>query len=216
MTGPGNNTYLIPGPSGDAALIEAGVGDPRHLAALARELRAHDATLARVLVTHGHADHASGAPALAAAYPSASFAKYLIAARRGEVSRRLARPCRRRSRGRPDRAAHTRARAGPPRVLARAQRHHLFRHYQVVLGSSVMIDWSRGGDLAQYLAALGRSSANCRRAAPPCPRARARDRGSGGCPERAHRPSADARAAGSHLGAAGRPRHGGAYRRIHL
>ncbi len=32
-------------------------------------------TLAQVLVTHGHVDHASGAPALAARFPSARFFK---------------------------------------------------------------------------------------------------------------------------------------------
>ena len=35
------------------------------------------ASLAQVLVTHGHSDHASGAPAIAARMPSARFLKYL-------------------------------------------------------------------------------------------------------------------------------------------
>src|SRR5437870_4983947 len=75
MTGRGNNTYLLVPPGGDAMLIDAGVGDPRHLEDIARELDARRARLARVLVTHGHADHASGAPALAAGHPNAAFAK---------------------------------------------------------------------------------------------------------------------------------------------
>ena len=76
MTGRGNNTYLVGVDNGDGVLIDAGVGHPAHLADLDRQLVDHAADLRRVLVTHGHADHASGAPALAAAYPRASFEKY--------------------------------------------------------------------------------------------------------------------------------------------
>src|SRR4030088_1468694 len=76
MTGEGNNTYLLAGAGREASLIDAGVGETRHLDAIARELDARDAQLTRVLVTHGHPDHASGAPALAAAHPPASFCKY--------------------------------------------------------------------------------------------------------------------------------------------
>ena len=38
MTGPGNNTYLLVGWPASAALIDAGVGEPRHLADLDAEL----------------------------------------------------------------------------------------------------------------------------------------------------------------------------------
>ena len=34
MTGRGNNTYLLLGSGAEAVLIDAGVGDPRHLADL--------------------------------------------------------------------------------------------------------------------------------------------------------------------------------------
>lgn len=65
LTGPGNNTYLIDG--AEPTLIDAGVGHPDHL----EELRAHlgGRALVRVLVTHGHPDHASGVPALQALWP---------------------------------------------------------------------------------------------------------------------------------------------------
>lgn len=71
MTGGGNWTWLIPGRV--PALIDAGVGDPRHLEALEQAL--DGAALAHVLVTHGHSDHASGAGAIAGRAPGARFLK---------------------------------------------------------------------------------------------------------------------------------------------
>lgn len=77
MTGDGNWTWLLPGRT--PTLIDAGTGDPRYLRALADAL--DGIALAQVLVTHGHGDHASGAQAIAALMPSASFAKMLWPAR---------------------------------------------------------------------------------------------------------------------------------------
>ena len=74
MTATGNHTYLLAG-DGTAILIDAGTGEPRHVSALGEALAAADATLTHVLVTHAHPDHASGAPALHAAYPGALFMK---------------------------------------------------------------------------------------------------------------------------------------------
>ena len=71
MTGDGNWTWLIPGRV--PTLIDAGTGDPRHLDAVDRALGGQ--ALKQVLVTHGHTDHASGAPALAARHPHAVFRK---------------------------------------------------------------------------------------------------------------------------------------------
>jgi glyoxylase-like metal-dependent hydrolase (beta-lactamase superfamily II) len=66
LTGPGNNTWLLDG--AEPTLIDAGVGHPEHLDELAQALAGRP--LARVLVTHGHPDHASGVPALRERWPS--------------------------------------------------------------------------------------------------------------------------------------------------
>ena len=60
MTWSGNNTWLLNG--AEPTLIDAGVGKPDHVDAIALALGGR--ALARVLITHGHVDHASGAPAL--------------------------------------------------------------------------------------------------------------------------------------------------------
>ena len=66
-TGPtGTNTWLIGG--AEPALVDAGVGNPEHVAALERALEGRE--LRRVFITHSHKDHASGLPALAAKWPS--------------------------------------------------------------------------------------------------------------------------------------------------
>jgi glyoxylase-like metal-dependent hydrolase (beta-lactamase superfamily II) len=60
-TGPtGNNTWLLPGR--EPALVDAGVGHPDHVEAVAAAL--NGAPLARVLITHWHPDHVKGLPAL--------------------------------------------------------------------------------------------------------------------------------------------------------
>ena len=73
-TGAGNNTYLLPG--AEPALIDAGTGDSRHLDGVVEALaRSNSGPLARILVTHGHVDHASGVEALAARWPEATASK---------------------------------------------------------------------------------------------------------------------------------------------
>jgi len=60
-TGPtGNNTWLLRGR--ESALVDAGVGHPDHVNAVARAL--DSAPLVRVLITHWHPDHVKGLPAL--------------------------------------------------------------------------------------------------------------------------------------------------------
>jgi glyoxylase-like metal-dependent hydrolase (beta-lactamase superfamily II) len=158
MTGTGNNTYLIVGAS-RAALIDAGVGEPQHLAGVASALDSHHARLDAVLVTHGHHDHAAGASALARAYPSTSFSKlpwpeedarYDVAWRQlhdGDVIAAgddwLT-------------ALHTPGHSPDHLAFWHPPSRTIFTGDLVVLGGSVMIHWSRGGDLGQYLASLER------------------------------------------------------------
>lgn len=69
LTGRGNNTYLI-----GATLIDAGVGAAEHLDAISAALGGRP--LLHVLVTHGHADHISGVPAIRKRWPGVRVSKY--------------------------------------------------------------------------------------------------------------------------------------------
>jgi glyoxylase-like metal-dependent hydrolase (beta-lactamase superfamily II) len=157
MTGSGNNTYLLAGGHGSATLIDAGVGEPRHLSDLQAALGS--STLDAVLVTHGHRDHAAGAPAIAAAYPAASFGKmpwpgedvqYGVAWQSIGDGDRLA--------AGDDwlRALHTPGHSPDHLAFWHEPTATIFTGDLVVQNSSVMIHWSRGGDLGQYLASLER------------------------------------------------------------
>jgi len=159
MTGSGNNTYLLVGRSGSATLIDAGVGDARHLADLDAALRQHHARLDRVVVTHGHRDHAAGAPALASAHPHARYlkhpwpsedAQYAIAWQSIEEGDVL-------TAGDDELAAlHTPGHSPDHFAFHHEPSGTIFSGDLVTAGSSVMIHTSRGGNLAQYLASLER------------------------------------------------------------
>jgi len=159
MTGEGNNTYLLAAPGGSAALIDAGVGEAAHLDAIAAALDERGARLDLVLVTHGHRDHAGGAPALAARYSSAIFAKHLWP----EEDERFAVAWRTLSEGDVVPAGgealtvlHTPGHSPDHLAFWHEPTRTLFTGDLVVRGSSVMIHSSRGGNLGEYLASLER------------------------------------------------------------
>ena len=144
-TGPtGNNTYLVTGQF--PTLIDAGVGHAAHLDALTDGLRGR--ALTRVLITHGHSDHASGAGAIVERWPSAQV--------RGGS-------------GEPLREGE-RIDAGDSLLLALHTPGHAPDHFcffdemagelycgdLVRIGGTVVIPASRGGDLQQYLSSLAR------------------------------------------------------------
>jgi glyoxylase-like metal-dependent hydrolase (beta-lactamase superfamily II) len=159
MTGDGNNTYLIVGAGGSAALVDAGVGEPRHLAAIDDALRSRQAQLTDVYVTHAHGDHALGAVALSRLHPQARFWKYLSPA----LDARYAVSWAPLADGEQVRAGDTSL-----KVLytpGHAPDHVAFWHEEtrtaftgdlVVQGTTVMIAASKGGDLSEYLASLAR------------------------------------------------------------
>jgi glyoxylase-like metal-dependent hydrolase (beta-lactamase superfamily II) len=165
LTGPGNNTYLITGDETEvgsaprALLIDAGTGAAVHLTALARVLDERRARLTDVLVTHIHADHASGTPAIRAAHGGVRFAKYLWP----DEDRQYAVDWRSLADGDAIRigdtvltVVHTPGHSPDHVAFWHELSRTAFTGDLVTLGGTVMIGWSHGGDLSQYLSSLKR------------------------------------------------------------
>lgn len=154
MTGAGNWTYLVG--EEDPILIDAGVGVPDHLAAIAA---AAPSGPRDVVVTHAHPDHASGAGAIAGRWPEARLRKYpwperdasypvawnvladgdAIAVDGGQLS-----------------VVHTPGHAPDHVALWHPESGTIFTGDLLVLGSTVVIPASGGGDLLDYLHSLRR------------------------------------------------------------
>jgi glyoxylase-like metal-dependent hydrolase (beta-lactamase superfamily II) len=159
MTGRGNNTYLLVGRAGEAALIDAGIGDPRHLAAIDHALAAGRLRLDRVLVTHAHGDHIAGAPFIAGRHPGAAFSKFPWP----EEDARYQVAWRPLAHGDDvdvgaDRltVVHTPGHSPDHVALWHAPTRSAFVGDLVIEASSVLIDWARGGRMEDYLASLER------------------------------------------------------------
>lgn len=75
-TGAGNNTWLLDGD--EPTLIDAGAGVPSHVSGLQAVLGGR--ALRRIIVTHGHPDHASGVPALRAVWSDVEVCRFASAA----------------------------------------------------------------------------------------------------------------------------------------
>lgn len=157
MTGSGNWTYLLTGER--PLLIDAGVGARQHLDAL---FAAVPGGPADVLVTHAHADHASGAPAIRDGAPAARFLKYPwpeadgatdVAWHAVDDGADIA------TGSDPLRVVHTPGHSPDHVVLWHEASRTVFTGDLLVLDSTVVIPASRGGSLADYLASLARVAA---------------------------------------------------------
>ena len=156
LTGRGNNTWLLDG--AEPALIDAGIGVAAHVEAIARALGGRD--LARVLVTHGHADHSSGVPALRERWPRVTASKFPGRAERPDDGFA---PLRDGDRVRAGDDAlvvmHTPGHAPDHLCFWNPRTRDLFAGDMVQLDNTVMIPAGRGGRLADYLRSLERLAA---------------------------------------------------------
>jgi glyoxylase-like metal-dependent hydrolase (beta-lactamase superfamily II) len=158
ITGDGNWTWLLRGRV--TTLIDAGTGMPRYLDSLQQALDGRP--LAQVLVTHGHPDHASGAPSIAARMPGARFAKMPWAARdaRWPVDWTPIADGDRIGAGDTTLVAmHTPGHAPDHVVFWDEASRSLFCGDLAIQGSTVWIPASHDGDLTAYLASLERALA---------------------------------------------------------
>lgn len=150
LTGTGNNTWLLDGRV--PTLIDAGVGASAHVDAIARALGGR--SLARVLVTHGHADHAAGVPALRARWPALEACKWPVP---GETGWRPLAEGERVQAGDDELVVvHTPGHAVDHICFWNAETRDLFIGDMAVQGSTVMIPAGRGGHLGDYLRSLER------------------------------------------------------------
>lgn len=154
-SGSGNWTWLIPGRV--PTLVDAGVGDMRHLDAIEETLGG--VPLSQVLVTHHHPDHVAGAPAIAARMPKTAFRKMPLPGRdpctgirwiplengerleAGDVSLVV---------------VHTPGHASDHLCFWHAESRAVFSGDLVILGTSVWVPPAPDGDLAAYIASLER------------------------------------------------------------
>ena len=141
FTGPaGNNTWLVGGGGAEPLLVDAGVGHASHIDAVRAALGGRP--LARVFLTHGHPDHASGVPRLREAWPAVEVVDGTARSVRAGDGTLDVIPTPGHS---PDHAC-----------LWDSEARVLFAGDLLVSGGTIMIAASSGGNLRQYLASLAR------------------------------------------------------------
>jgi glyoxylase-like metal-dependent hydrolase (beta-lactamase superfamily II) len=150
LTGRGNNTWLLDG--AEPALIDAGIGHPEHVDAVAAALGGRP--LARVLVTHGHADHASGAPALRARWPEVELHKWRLPGETGWLP--LSDGQRLRAGDRELDVLHTPGHALDHVCFWDRAARELYAGDMVALGTTIVVPADRGGGMRAYLESLER------------------------------------------------------------
>jgi glyoxylase-like metal-dependent hydrolase (beta-lactamase superfamily II) len=156
MTGAGNNTYLLDGVS--PALVDAGIGAAGHIDALAAALG--DRALVRVIVTHGHADHASGVPALRSRWPGLDACKFVVDDDPEPAAWSPLADGQTVSAG--DRSlvvVHTPGHARDHVCLWDADERSLYAGDMVAIGTTIMVPAGRGGGMRAYLQSLQRMQA---------------------------------------------------------
>ncbi len=152
-TGKGNNTWFLDGDQ--PALIDAGTGVASHVSAVADALGGRP--LVRVILTHGHSDHAAGVPALREHWPTAEVLKFCL---EGESEwAPLVDGMFVQAGDRQLQALHTPGHAADHVCLWDRERGDLFAGDMVVRPGSVLIPAGRGGSLRDYLASLRRMAA---------------------------------------------------------
>ncbi len=160
MTGAGNWTYLLKGRV--PTLIDAGVGNAEHIDDLSAAIADANVGPIRVVVTHAHADHASGVTALSARWPTAEFWKFPWPAVDGRYPVSWAALADGQQLDAGDvtlEVVHTPGHSPDHVCLWHAGTRTLFGGDLLVQGSTVVIPGSRGGSLVAYLASLARIEA---------------------------------------------------------
>lgn len=152
-TGDGNNTWLLDGVR--PTLIDAGTGRPEHIEAIAAALGTRP--LARVILTHGHTDHASGVPALRERWPGLEVLAWRLGGDESSIAIDDGQMLE--AGDRALRVVYTPGHAPDHVSLWDEERREAYTGDMVMRPGSVLIPAGKGGNLRQYLESLARLAA---------------------------------------------------------